>query len=380
MGDPVTTGRGAGFAAMVAVAIYLPALTRAQSDPADREEALVIPVHPSTPTTVQVQEAIVDAWIRHDGEFLMEIVGQDINLRPRPDTRVGAEAVLVVETSTARRRFRLRVVGRREDAIQKLELPAVKPVKHEERTGAAWHEVSPVAPAEPQPAESAPESTPAPAAAAPPAALQPQTASEPTPEPARESAEPAPERAATATATRAFDLSVHALVSLGVTALDVPGYAPITARQPHGALGLRLTVAPPDTWWALEAGVSGERLAGTMAFATGNTPNFKVRGPWLHAEVGVRARLGRRWMPSAYAGLGAHAHIRTTEKKSDERPGSVESMVPGAVLALGMGLQYRTGDVLLGLEFQARYGGPDDYLSIAALWTVGCFLDQGDEP
>lgn len=360
MGDPVRTG----VATMLAVAVSLSTLARAQSDPADSEEALVIPVHPSTPTTVQLRDAIVDAWIQHRGEFLMEVVGRDLNVRPRPDTPVGTEAVIVVETSAARRRFRLRVVARPEDAVLKLALPAVTTVG---RTGEAWPEIAPAVPA--KPAASTPESAPAPQTRA---TLQPQASNQPAPEPA--------ERAAMASAARAFDLSVHAVAALGITALDIPGYEPRTARQPHGALGLRLAVAPPDTWWALEAGVSRERLAGAMAFATGNTPDFKVRGPWLRAEVGVRARLGRRWMPSAYAGLGMHAHIRTTEKKFDERPGSVESLVPGAVLALGMGLQYRTRDVLLGLEFQARYGGPDDYLSIGALWTVGCFLDQGDEP
>lgn len=375
MGDPVRTGRGAGFAALIAMAVYLPTQTRAQSGPDDIEETLVIPVHPSTPTTVQVREAIVDAWIRHDGEFLMEIVGQNINLRPHPDTLVGTEAVLVVETSTARRRFRLRVVERREDAIRKLDLPAVKPVKHEERTGAARHEVSPVAPAEPQPPESTPESTPAPQTAA---ALQPQTANEPTPELARESAESAPEHGDMVTAARAFDLSAHAVVSLGITALDVPGYEPDNARQLHGGLGLRLTVAPHDKSWALEASVSGERLTGSMTYIGESRQDLAVHGTWLRAEMGMRTWVGTRWVPTAYAGLGLQAHLQTKEATEAREQPSFETMEPGVALVVGLGLQYRAGDVLLGVEFQGRSGEPNDYFSIAALWTVGRYLDQGD--
>ena len=139
---------------MLIVAASLPTLARAQSGPADTEDALVIPLHPSTPTTVQLPHAIVDAQIWHRGEFLMEVVGQKLNLRPHLDTPAGTEAVVVVETSAMRRSFRLRVVERPEDAVRKIELPAVDAL---ERTGPAHQEALPVAPA---PAASAPPQPP----------------------------------------------------------------------------------------------------------------------------------------------------------------------------------------------------------------------------
>jgi hypothetical protein len=353
---------------MLIVAISLPRLARSQAGPADTEEALMIPLHPSTPTTVQLPDAIVDARILHRGEFLFEAVGRNLNLRPRPDTPAGTEAVVEVETRTLRRRFRVRVVERPEDAVQKIVLSAVET---SERTEEAQQAVPPVVPAEPEPTASPPASAPTPPA---PVVLQPQAGHEPAPEPARESAEPA----TMAATSPAFDLSVHALVSLGITALDVPGYEPGNARQPHGALGLRLTLAPQARSWALEASVSGERLAGAMAYVEENLPDLAVRSTWFRAEVGLRAWAGTRWMPTVYAGLGFQAHLRTEETtRARERP-SVETMEPGAVLTVGMGLQYRAGDVLLGIEFQGRQGVPDDYFSIAALWTVGRFLDQGD--
>lgn len=182
MGHPVRARRKAGFAAMIAVAAALPTLARAQSGPADTEDAMVIPLHPSTPTTLQLPDEIVDVRMLHRGEFLIEIVGQDINLRPRPDIPAGTEAVVIVETSTTRGRFWLRVVERREDAVRKLVLPAVKTVEPVERTGEARPEIAPPEPADPQPAESTPESTPAQQTTA---ALQPRAGDELAPEPAR---------------------------------------------------------------------------------------------------------------------------------------------------------------------------------------------------
>ena len=48
------------------------------------------------------------------------------------------------------------------------------------------------------------------------------------------------------------------------------------------------------------------------------------------------------------------------------------------VLTLGLGLQRRAGNVLLGVDFQIRQGVPADYRSVEALLSVGFFLDQGE--
>ncbi len=192
MGDTVRAGRRAGLAAMLIVAASLPTLARSQDGPADTEEALVIPLHPSTPTVVQLPDEIVDAWLRHRGEFLMEVIGQNINLRPHLDTPVGTEAVVVVETTAMRRRFRLRVVARPEDAVRKIELPAVDAV---ERAGKARLEALPVVPPAPAPAASAPPQP------------QPSHAGHAS---APQRAEPVTEPAAAVTGSPRYDLAVHA--------------------------------------------------------------------------------------------------------------------------------------------------------------------------
>jgi len=356
MGDTVRAGRRAGLAAMLIVAASLPTLARSQDGPAETEEALVIPLHPSTPTVVQLPDEIVDAWLRHRGEFLMEVIGQNINLRPHLDTPVGTEAVVVVETTAMRRRFRLRVVERPEDAVRKIELPAGEAL---ERFGEARQEVLPVVPAAPAPAVSAP----------------------PQPQPSHAGHASTPQRAepaAAATGSPRFDLSVNAVVSLGFTALDIAGYGPNTAFQPHRALGVRLTGAPRDAWWALEADVGGEWATGLMVFVAGDGSRLEVRGPLLRAELGLRAQVGTKWIPTAYAGIGVQTHLRHAETKTDVRRESMKTMQDGALLALGMGLHYRARDVVLGLDFQIRRGGPDGYRSVAALWTVGYVLDQGE--
>ena len=175
MGHAMRAGRRGCSAAMLIVAVSLPTLARSQAGPADTEEALMIPLHPSTPTTVQLPDAIVDARIRHRGEFLFEAVGRNLNVRPRPDTPAGTEAVVEVATRTERRRFRLRVVERPADAVRKIELPAAKTV---ERTAEARQEVSPVVPAVPEPAPSTPATAPTP------------PAPKPAPRPGRPSAAP----------------------------------------------------------------------------------------------------------------------------------------------------------------------------------------------
>jgi hypothetical protein len=113
---------------------------------------------------------------------------------------------------------------------------------------------------------------------------------------------------------------------------------------------------------------------------SGGRARLAVSGPLLRAEVSMSAQLGTKWIPFASAGIGMQVQLRRTEATDvlDMPEPPVAEMKPGAVLALGMGLQHRAGDVLLGLEFQGRYGGPDGYSSIGAIWTVAYFLDQGE--
>lgn len=377
-----------GIAVAILVAISLPGLVRAQSG---ADTAPVILLHPRVATVLQLPDAIEHTRVLDRDEIRMAILGDKLYVRPRPGTPAGMEASLDVETRTARWTFRLLVVARASDASREIRVPPVEapatPVDAP-ATGESTPVAPPEAPAEPlappeAPAE--PESSPeipagsaTPPAAAEPAASGPGAAptgpmagSEPAEKPAESITAPLP----TVLHPRRPEISVHAVGALGFTALDVAGYAPFVARQSHLGFGLRLRVARPDAWWSVEANVSGEWPGGSVTFGE-NDPRAElaVNGPWFRAEVGMRARFGTKWSPSAYAAFGVQAQLRQTEG-TRVVPEFSETMPRGAVLVLGIGLQRRAGNLLLGLDFQVREGGPDGYHSAAMLWTIGCYLD-----
>lgn len=358
---------------MVVQFVQLPAPARAQSG---TEVSPAIQVHPGVATILQLPDEIEAVWSIGGGEVMVKGVGSKVYLRPRPDTPAGVEVFIEVKTRTLHRIFLLRVVDRAEDAAREVTVPAAAATPG---GGATAPEAPRDPPALPEPAASAP--------ASPPGAPDADHASAP------ERAEPATERAALASGSPPFDLSVHAVVALaGATAVEIAGYEPDDARQSHRALGVRLAGMPRGAWWSLEANISGEWLAAPTVHGRNNRELMRrevlvVSGPWLRADVGMRVRFGTRWMPTAYAGLGVQAHFRVKEKsiRDPMRPEDdeiseppVQDMPFGGALALGLGLQFRAGDVLLGVELHMREGGPGDYRSVAALWSVGCFLNQGD--
>jgi hypothetical protein len=174
-----------------------------------------------------------------------------------------------------------------------------------------------------------------------------------------------------------FDLSVQALAALaGTTQLTVAGFKAIDARQPHRAFGVRVAGSPHDARWAVEANVSGEwPAAPTTHRAEGLTA--LVSGPWLRADAGMRARLRTRLSPTAYAGLGLQWHHRDIKTTLETDPLGRRLPVVG-VLALGLGLEYRSGGLLLGLELHVRQDVTAQYHSVSALLSVGFCLDQGE--
>lgn len=366
--------------AIIMVMIFLEGAGRAQSG---AEPVVTIPVHPGTSTIFFLPDEVQGIRLTADVAGLMAATHYDekVVVRPLRGVPVGTEVVLAVKTATIKQRFLLRVVRHVRDASTRVV-------------------VAPAVMAEPaaEPAASARAGVPAlTAALAESTAIRvPRLEPPAAPEPARPASAVAREPAAVAgapgerdAAVRAprFDVSAHAVAALGTTELAVAGYEPVNARRTHLALGVRLESAPRGAWWAVELNVSGERLAGPTMHGRvrGDRTGAEVTmsGPRFRADVGMRARLGTRWMPTARIGLGLQAHHRNIDKvvtgsMRRDLDGLTRDMPFGGVLALGTGLEYRAGDVLLGLEFQMRQGVPADYRSVAALLSVGRFLDQGE--
>ena len=363
-------------AVWVVGAIWLPARARAQSG---TDVSRAIPVHPDVATVLQLPDEITDVWSIGGDEVMVKGVGAELYLRPRPATPAGVEVFIEVQTRTLHRMFLLRVVERAADATPRL----VVPPQASAECAAECAEMIPAAPdASPAPAEPpataalsarGPEPEHAPAApVSPPAAPVPEAVIAP-------DVEPATARAAAAARSQRFELSVHALAGLGTTALHVPGYQATYARQPHRTFGMRFVGWRPGSWWGMEANVSGEWLiAPTVHRRMNDTTELHLSGPWLRADAGLRMRYEASLAPTAYAGIGFQVHLRDIETFKTDRYERSEDMPFSGVLALGLGLEYQAGNLLLGLDLHVRQGVPADYRSVAALLSVGYFLDRGE--
>jgi hypothetical protein len=336
---------------VIMMGISLPLLARAQSGV---DVSPAIPVHPDVPTILRLPDELVRVWFMDGGGLLVHGTGNQVYVRPRPGTPAGVEEFVEVETRTLHRVFLVRVTERAEDAMTEVVVPPVAAPESVEDAG--------------RDAISAPlMEPPAPASI----------------EPAEHTIEPITERAVTSPHPRLFDLAVHvALAMPGFTALEIRGHAPETALQPHLGLGLRIAATRKDSRWGFEFSVNGEWPVGPMIYDTMNEgPKVDVSGPWLRAEGGMRLQLERAatWMATAYAGGGLQAHLRRNMSTNNNGVAQlITTMENGAVLALGVGLHYRTRNLVLGVDFQARGGGPDDYRCIEALWTFGYHLNQGE--
>lgn len=365
------------IAAIILVVCSPGGLVHAQSG---TDVSPAIPVHPDVSTVLQLPDAVEGVWSIDGDEIMVQGAGSEIYVRPRPDTPAGVEAFVEVKTRTMHRLFLLRVVARAEDARRHV---LVRPVAAQ-APGESTPEAPPDEPTKPEAPPDEPAEPEAPALAVAPEIAE-STASAPigaaSPEPITG---PQPAERTTVTAGgRGFDLSAHLVMGLGVTALEFTGYVPRTGFQPHCALGIRVAGEPAGEWWALEVELSAETLAGPLAYSRDKRdrdPDMEVGGSWLRAMLGARAQLGTRWRPSVYAGIGAHAHLLETVDSSRLDGARSSMMKHGGVLALGVGLQYRTRHISLGFDAQVRLGELDEYRSITALLTVGRVLDEEKEP
>lgn len=348
--------------------LWAPARARAQPG---AEAAPIVSVHPDVSTSLQLPDEIEDVRSADNHDIMVGGVGSVLYLRPRPNTPAGVEVFMEVKTRTLHRFFLVRVVEHAGEATERLVVPA--PASGPAR---AALDAPPMMLTPPEPPESPamPEPAPVPAPAQP---------APDTPEPTTALAEPEPATAATterpsgADSAR-FAILVQAVALAGTTEFTVPGYAPTNARQSHRAFGGRIAVGPRDARWAVEANISGEWPAASTTHDSGEV-ELSLRGPLLRADAGLRAGIGTRWMPTLYLGGGLQAHHRDTVIGPTVEPNEETRRMPFAgVLVMGVGLAYRSGDMLLGLELHVRQGVPAEYRSVSVSLSAGFFLDPGE--
>lgn len=380
------------------VVVALPSEQRAEQGPLEpgagdgepvADASPEIPVHERVTTYLIFPDEIVRARFTGLVTGMMRATNIDNRLLIRPSASLseGDEVPLRVQTATIRQRFRLRVVRRAADAWRHVVILA---------PAAA---ASPEQPEQPEPpvttaraalaravrmmldgllasrnAEAPGRTKSAPTRAA-------DSAAAPTPVESvtGPGTAPATERAGAA-ARPHIAISIHAVAALaGTIELTVPGYTSTNARKPHRTLGMRVTGRRPGSSWGWEANVSGEWPAAPTLHTNKRGTELEMRGPWLRADVGLKAWFGTGLVPTASVGLGLQAHHRDVDI---EQPNAAESerqrvMPFGGVLAASMGLEYRMANLAVGLELHVRQGLPAEYRSVSALLSVGWSLDQG---
>jgi hypothetical protein len=211
---------------------YRPGMARAQPG---TEDILEIPVHPKVATIMHLPDAITRARVNPGSSMRVTLIGRTLHVRPDPEVPAGLEALLEVETPTMLLTFRLHVVESPEDAREEL---VVVSMKSEQRA-----EEGPIL-GSTEPLGSSP-----------------------------------------------LVFSMHVTTALaGVTAVEVPGYAPDEGRRFHHTLGLRVAISPRDAWWAVEANIRGEWLDAPTVHVRDlrdmQQEEWRVSGPWLEAAVG----------------------------------------------------------------------------------------------
>ncbi|ACY13105.1 hypothetical protein Hoch_0464 [Haliangium ochraceum DSM 14365] len=183
--------------------------------------------------------------------------------------------------------------------------------------------------------------------------------------------EPAP------TEGQPFELSVHALGGLGVTALAARRGVGNT-RVAHATTGIRLGWAPSASFWEVEADARAAWPTGALTVESDEgDETTTTSGTWLRGTVGVKVGAGEVWRSSLRASVGGLAHVRSTVWESVGEQDRSESMPLGAVFSVGAGLERRLrGDLVVGIDWELSRSGLDDYLAVGMQVSVGRILEK----
>lgn len=357
-GRSCAVARGAVAAAWLAAFMVMMSFSttaRAQWSAGDIYE---VPVHPETATIVQLPDEVTRTRVTPGAAMRVTLAGRTVHVRPDAGVPLGLQALLEVETASMLLTFRLRVIENFKEARQELVVVALKSEQRAEEGPLLGRGQPNDAGQDPDDAAQDPEDTADlkdaahdpedaahdPADAAQTARMEMRSGSRGAgagaalaPAPAEPAAgrdvvterpgDVAVDDADTVVDTepRKLDVSVHAVGGLpGFTTLHVPGYESGDARQMHLTFGVRAAGAPRGSWWAIEAGITGELpLTPTshIKMASGGLVEvLEMSGPLLRMDLGLRAHFGTRWRPTVHAGFGLQAHVRSVDEFAPARP------------------------------------------------------------
>jgi hypothetical protein len=187
----------------------------------------------------------------------------------------------------------------------------------------------------------------------------------------------------------ADEASVHAGLTIAGATAAAQALGPAELMLAGGMSG-RFTYATSD-WYAYEATVELEHSAGLASFIgasddrAADDPDANQSGRfvrhmgWLRSEAGISARLGVRWIPTFYAGLGVQM-----QRVGEARDVCLRAVLPGPgrkltlemVGAVGAGVDYRVDEHwVMGVSLRVRRSAP--WVGDEAYGAIGLALHIG---
>ncbi|ACY14665.1 hypothetical protein Hoch_2120 [Haliangium ochraceum DSM 14365] len=168
----------------------------------------------------------------------------------------------------------------------------------------------------------------------------------------------------------AIRVSLQGLTGRGVTWLR-PSQQSAMASQSHTTLGMRFSAARPNAWWTGELQLTWNWLDRPLMYEVEGSDDSRSQTPaWAQSALLFRGRSRGKVALSYFVGMGAQMRAKGQLVMGDQHTTRASSPLEGIALA-GLGIDYRTDDLSLGLELVGTFGMPDDFTSLALVLYVG---------
>lgn len=168
-----------------------------------------------------------------------------------------------------------------------------------------------------------------------------------------------------------FTLSLRALSGRGLTWLRT-SEDQAYARASHTVLGLRLAGAHRHAWWAAALDLSITWADEDFQFSRGDETR-RVRPFWAQSVLQMRTQRSAGLMSSSlFFGVGARSRM------ASENIMTLSPTAAGMLALAGLGIEFRLGSAVLGIDLIGELGSPDKHRSLVVLFHLGCLPRCGD--